>query len=107
MAAPMSYVDDATPSTPATRSDCSAQSIRCASTPTAVTDLARIPGDGIDYGLLRYLRADNRLREHPEPQLLLNYLGSVHVGVGDLQLDRGLMAEVGRCRSPNWRCATN
>ena len=36
-----------------------------------------IPGDGIDYGLLRYLRADTaeRLRAHPEPQLLLNYPG--------------------------------
>ncbi|MGA7052192.1 MAG: amino acid adenylation domain-containing protein, partial [Mycobacterium sp.] len=40
----------------------------------AATDLARIPGSGIDYGLLRYLRADNRLRDHREPQLLLNYL---------------------------------
>ncbi|OBG27774.1 non-ribosomal peptide synthetase [Mycobacterium sp. 852002-51057_SCH5723018] len=58
------------------------------------TDMARIPGNPIDYGLLRYLRSDTQLRDHPEPQLLLNYLGSVHVGVGDLQLDRDLMAEV-------------
>jgi mycobactin peptide synthetase MbtF len=64
------------------------------------TDLARIPGGGIDYGLLRYLRPDTRLRELPEPQLLLNYLGNLHVGVGDLELDRELMAEVGRVPEP-------
>ncbi len=67
-----------------------------------VTDSARIPGSGIDYSLLRYLRSDTaeRLRDRPEPQLLLNYLGSVHVGVGDLELDRELMAEVGRAPEP-------
>lgn len=65
------------------------------------TDLARIPGNGIDYALLRYLRPDSRLREYPEPQVLLNYLGSLHVGVGDVQLDRGLMAEVGRLPEPD------
>jgi mycobactin peptide synthetase MbtF len=66
----------------------------------AATDLARIPGSGIDYGLLRYLRVDHRLRDHREPQLLLNYLGGLHVGVGDLKLDRELMAEVGRLPEP-------
>ncbi len=65
-----------------------------------VTDMARIPGSRIDYSLLRYLRSDTRLREHPEPQLLLNYLGSLHVGVGDLELDREVMAEVGRAPEP-------
>lgn len=64
------------------------------------TDLARIPGSAVDYGLLRYLRPDTRLRELPEPQLLLNYLGNLHVGVGDLELDRELMAEVGRLPEP-------
>jgi mycobactin peptide synthetase MbtF len=66
----------------------------------AANDLARIPGSGIDYGLLRYLRVDNRLRDHREPQMLLNYLGGLHVGVGDLKLDRELMAEVGRLPEP-------
>ncbi len=56
------------------------------------TDLARIPGRPVDYGLLRYLRPDIRLRDHPEPQLLLNYVGSVHVGAGDLRLERELLA---------------
>lgn len=41
--------------------------------------LAAIPGGGIDYGLLAYLRADtaDRLAAQPGPQLLLNYLGRV------------------------------
>ncbi|MGB3474374.1 MAG: amino acid adenylation domain-containing protein [Mycobacterium sp.] len=41
--------------------------------------LADIPGGGIDYGLLAYLRADTaeRLAAQPGPQLLLNYLGRV------------------------------
>ncbi len=64
------------------------------------TDLARIPGSCIDYSLLRYLRFDTQLREHPEPQLLLNYLGSVHAGLGDLELGRELMAEVGSVPEP-------
>jgi mycobactin peptide synthetase MbtF len=46
------------------------------------------------------LRPDTRLREHREPQLLLNYLGSLHVGVGDLELDRELISEVGRTPEP-------
>lgn len=47
--------------------------------------LAEIPGSGIDYGLLAYLRDDTtaRFAGHPGPQLLLNYLGRVdRVGEG-------------------------
>ncbi|WP_165757720.1 non-ribosomal peptide synthetase [Mycolicibacter senuensis] len=41
--------------------------------------LAQIPGSGIDYGLLAYLRTDtaDRLGAVAGPQLLLNYLGRV------------------------------
>ncbi|HSA41877.1 MAG TPA: condensation domain-containing protein, partial [Mycobacterium sp.] len=43
-----------------------------------------IPRDGIDFGLLRYLRADTgrRLGEYREPQLMLNYLGRTEIGSG-------------------------
>ena len=46
--------------------------------------LAAIPGHGLDFGLLRYLRADTaaRLAGLPGPQLLLNYLGAAHTGGG-------------------------
>ena len=63
-----------------------------------------IPGDGIDYGLLRYLRADTaeRLRAHPEPQILLNYLGRTDFGVtgGGLRLDRSLLSGVSALPEP-------
>jgi mycobactin peptide synthetase MbtF len=70
-------------------------------TPEAI---AKIPGDGIDYGLLRYLRPDTaeRLRAHPEPQLLLNYLGRLHFGGSGngLRLDRDLIAGVSALPEP-------
>jgi mycobactin peptide synthetase MbtF len=59
--------------------------------------LAAIPGDGLDYGLLRYLRPDTaeRLAALPEPQLLLNYLGAAHTGGGTmLTLERELLTGV-------------
>ncbi len=59
--------------------------------------LAAIPGDGLDYGLLRYLRTDTaqRLAALPDPQLLLNYLGAAHTGGGTvLAPERGLLAGV-------------
>jgi mycobactin peptide synthetase MbtF len=66
--------------------------------------VAAIPGDGIDYGLLRYLRADTaeRLRAHPEPQLLLNFLGRIDYGVSGegLHLDRTLLAGVSALPEP-------
>jgi mycobactin peptide synthetase MbtF len=63
-----------------------------------------IAGDGIDYGLLRYLRADTaeRLRAHHEPQLLLNFLGRIDYGVSGegLQLDRTLLSGVSALPEP-------
>jgi mycobactin peptide synthetase MbtF len=55
---------------------------------------AAIPGDGLDYGLLRYLRTDTaeQLAAFPGPQLLLNYLGAAHSSGTGLMLDRNLLA---------------
>jgi len=55
---------------------------------------AAIPGDGLDYGLLRYLRSDTaeQLGAFPGPQLLLNYLGAAHSSGTGLRLDRNLLA---------------
>ncbi len=57
--------------------------------------LAAIPGDGVDYGLLRYLRSDTarQLGGFSGPQLLLNYLGRLDVGDAGtgLRLDRELL----------------
>ncbi len=57
--------------------------------------LSAIPGDGLDYGLLRYLRGDTaeRLAAFSSPQLLLNYLGAAHTDGGTgLRLERELLA---------------
>jgi len=65
--------------------------------------LTAIPGDGIDYGLLRYLRGDTagRLAEFSGPQLLLNYLGRAEVGgTSGLWLDRGLLRGVSPLPEP-------
>jgi mycobactin peptide synthetase MbtF len=66
--------------------------------------LAAIPGDGLDYGLLRYLRADTaeRLAGFRPPQLLLNYLGAAHSDGGTgLTLERGLLAGVSPVPEPD------
>ncbi|ORV80977.1 non-ribosomal peptide synthetase [Mycobacterium interjectum] len=66
--------------------------------------LAEIPGDGIDYGLLRYLRADTaeQLAGFPGPQLLLNYLGAAHTGGGTaLRLERELITDVSPVPEPD------
>lgn len=65
--------------------------------------LAAIPGDGLDYGLLRYLRADTaeRLAGFPPPQLLLNYLGAAHSAGGTgLRVERELLAGVSPVPEP-------
>lgn len=65
--------------------------------------LAAIPGDGLDFGLLRYLRDDTaeRLAGCAPPQLLLNYLGAAHTDGGTgLTLERELLAGVSPVPEP-------
>jgi mycobactin peptide synthetase MbtF len=65
--------------------------------------LTAMPGDGVDYGLLRYLREDTagRLAAFDGPQLLLNYLGRAEVGgTSGLWLDRGLLNGVSLLPEP-------
>ncbi len=40
-------------------------------------DMAAIPHNGLDYGVLKYLAADPVLAADPEPQILFDYLGRV------------------------------
>ncbi|MGE2714898.1 amino acid adenylation domain-containing protein [Mycolicibacterium litorale] len=61
------------------------------------TGPVEIPGHGIDFGLLRYLRPDTaeRLSAHREPQILLNYLGRADMGgSGAFTMDRQLLTAV-------------
>jgi mycobactin peptide synthetase MbtF len=71
--------------------------------PHRVAELrAAIPGDGLDYGLLRYLRSDTaeQLSAFRGPQLLLNYLGAAHPSGAGLQLDRSLLAGMSAVPEP-------
>jgi mycobactin peptide synthetase MbtF len=67
--------------------------------------LAAIPGHGVDYGLLRYLRNDTarQLAGFAGPQLLLNYLGRADIGHAgrELRLDRELLAGLSPLPEPD------
>ncbi|OBC15821.1 non-ribosomal peptide synthetase [Mycobacterium sp. 852013-50091_SCH5140682] len=67
-------------------------------------EVAAIPGDPIDYGLLRHLRLDTaeRLGAHRDPQILLNYLGRIELKSANnaLQQDRSLTAAVSPVPEP-------
>lgn len=56
-----------------------------------------MPGRSIDYGLLRYLRADSStvLRKYRDPQILLTYLGHYVEFEGDLLRRDGLLSVSG------------
>ncbi|WP_078292741.1 non-ribosomal peptide synthetase [Mycobacterium sp. D16R24] len=56
-----------------------------------------MPGRTIDYGLLRYLRADTSavLRQYRDPQILLSYLGHDRGFEGDLLRRDGLLSVSG------------
>lgn len=70
-----------------------------------VAQVAAIPGDPIDYGLLRYLREDTakRLGAHRDPQVLLNYLGRIELDAADHALlqDRSLQTGISPIPEPN------
>ncbi|MYW27854.1 condensation domain-containing protein, partial [Streptomyces sp. SID2119] len=64
-------------------------------------DLARVPGNGLSYGALRYL-GDTGLTASA-PQVLFNYLGRFDAGVaGDWQLV-GATGQLGEKRDPRMR----
>ncbi|MFD7501290.1 amino acid adenylation domain-containing protein [Streptomyces sp. NPDC059850] len=64
-------------------------------------DLARVPGNGVSYGALRYLRGAEF--DAPAPQVLFNYLGRFEAGAsGDWQLT-GSTGQLGEKRDPGMR----
>ncbi|WP_055554494.1 non-ribosomal peptide synthetase [Streptomyces sp. NBRC 110028] len=64
-------------------------------------DLARVPGNGLSYGALRYLRGAEF--DAPAPQVLFNYLGRFDAGAsGDWQL-AGPTGQLGERRDPRMR----
>ncbi|WP_326822070.1 non-ribosomal peptide synthetase [Streptosporangium sp. NBC_01756] len=64
-------------------------------------DLARVPGNGVSYGALRYLTGTGF--DAPAPQVLFNYLGRFDAGAsGDWQL-AGATGQLGEKRDPRMR----
>ncbi|MGW1813657.1 amino acid adenylation domain-containing protein [Streptomyces sp. NPDC002125] len=64
-------------------------------------DLARVPGNGLSYGALRYLHGT--AFEAPAPQVLFNYLGRFGSGTsGDWQF-AGAAGQLGEKRDPRMR----
>ncbi|UXA20843.1 amino acid adenylation domain-containing protein [Mycobacterium sp. SMC-4] len=72
---------------------------------TVSGQLAGVPGGGVDYGLLRYLRPDTAemLSSRAQPQVLLNYLGRTDFAAtgGAVVLDRGLLTGLTTVPEPN------
>ena len=66
--------------------------------------LAAVPGEVLDYGLLRYLHPHGRehLRRLGEPQILLNYLGRTDIdNQGPLRISHQLSAAAPAIPEPN------
>jgi non-ribosomal peptide synthase protein (TIGR01720 family) len=61
--------------------------------------LRRVPGHGLGYGVLRYLDREERLRDVPQAEVVLNYLGQFDQLMGDGSwrvAEEGAGAERGR-----------
>ncbi|MCS0599799.1 amino acid adenylation domain-containing protein [Streptomyces sp. LP11] len=86
---------------PGTADDLTAPGYLAAALKAVKDDLARVPGNGISYGALRYL-ADTEFPA-PAPQILFNYLGRFDAGAsGDWQLS-GATGQLGEKRDPRMR----
>ncbi|GHC80321.1 non-ribosomal peptide synthetase [Streptomyces flavofungini] len=86
---------------PGTAADLTAPAYLAAALKAVKDDLARVPGNGVSYGALRYL-ADTDFGT-PAPQVLFNYLGRFDAGAsGDWQL-AGTTGQLGEKRDPRMR----
>ncbi|MEU0136908.1 amino acid adenylation domain-containing protein [Streptomyces sp. NPDC006296] len=64
-------------------------------------DLARVPGNGLPYGVLRHLTAAGL--DTPAPQVLFNYLGRFDSGTGGDWQPAGTTGQLGEKRDPRMR----
>ncbi|MFE7626537.1 amino acid adenylation domain-containing protein [Streptomyces sp. NPDC057509] len=64
-------------------------------------DLARVPGNGLSYGVLRHLHGT--LPPAPAPQVLFNYLGRFDAGTGGHWQLAGTTGGLGEKRDPRMR----
>ncbi|MDG9708561.1 non-ribosomal peptide synthetase [Streptomyces sp. DH10] len=86
---------------PGTTADFTAPAYLTAALKAVKEDLARVPGNGVSYGALRYL-TDTEF-DAPAPQVLFNYLGRFAAGEpGDWQLAK-TTGQLGEKRDPRMR----
>ncbi|WJV44602.1 non-ribosomal peptide synthetase [Streptomyces flavofungini] len=86
---------------PGTAPDLTAPAYLAAALKAVKDDLARVPGNGLSYGALRYLH--DTAFDAPAPQVLFNYLGRFDAGgSGDWQL-AGTTGQLGEKRDPRMR----
>ncbi|MFE4452846.1 amino acid adenylation domain-containing protein [Streptomyces sp. NPDC056796] len=64
-------------------------------------DLARVPGNGLSYGVLRYLTGAGL--DTPAPQVLFNYLGRFDSGTAGDWRSAGATGQLGEKRDPRMR----
>lgn len=60
---------------------------------TVTEDLAGVPNRGLDYGLLRYTRADRVLADLPDPQVEFNYIGRHDLSADRIAADWSLITD--------------
>ncbi|MFE6496061.1 amino acid adenylation domain-containing protein [Streptomyces sp. NPDC057748] len=86
---------------PGTAADLTAPAYLAAALKAVKEDLARVPGNGLPYGVLRHLTGSGPAT--PAPQVLFNYLGRFDAGSGgDWQL-AGTTGQLGEKRDPRMR----
>ncbi|MEU3708482.1 non-ribosomal peptide synthetase [Streptomyces catenulae] len=86
---------------PGAANDLTAPGYLAAALKAVKEDLARVPGNGLSYGALRYL--SDTAFPAPAPQVLFNYLGRFDAGAtGDWQL-AGTTGQLGEKRDPRMR----
>ncbi|WP_405942779.1 amino acid adenylation domain-containing protein [Streptomyces sp. NBC_00207] len=87
---------------PGTAADLTAPAYLAAALKAVKEDLAGVPGNGLSYGVLRYLSGGTG-SDIPAPQVLFNYLGRFEAGAsGDWQL-AGSTDQLGERRDPRMR----
>ncbi|MFE6839941.1 amino acid adenylation domain-containing protein, partial [Streptomyces sp. NPDC057705] len=87
---------------PGTAADLTAPAYLAAALKAVKEDLAGVPGNGLSYGVLRYLSGGTG-SDTPAPQVLFNYLGRFEAGAcGDWQL-AGSTDQLGERRDPRMR----
>ncbi|MET8746267.1 amino acid adenylation domain-containing protein [Streptomyces sp. NPDC004728] len=86
---------------PGTAADLTAPAYLAAALKAVKEDLARMPGNGLPYGVLRHLTGSGPAA--PAPQVLFNYLGRFDAGAGDDWQLAGTSGQLGEKRDPRMR----